>query len=93
MEDNRIGWECAVPPAGDAFGIMRELREADKMLDPTDTMTVSHALADRHSKFFFTTDDAMLGNREIIGLERRLRDDGMRDTELKIQDGFPDRMA
>ena len=86
MEDNRIGWERAVPPEGDAFDIMRELREADKMLDPTDTMIVSHALADRHSKFFFTTDSTMLGNREIIRLEKKLRDDGMRETELKIQD-------
>lgn len=86
MEDNCIGWERAVPPEGDAFGIMHELQKADEMLDPTDTMIVSHALADRHSKFFFTTDGTMLGNREIIRLEKRLRDDGMRETELKIQD-------
>lgn len=91
MERNRIGWECAVPVEGDAFGIMRDLREADEMLDPTDTMIVSHALADRHSKFFFTNDGSLLGNREIIKLEKRLRDDGMRETDLKIQDGFTGR--
>lgn len=91
MERNRIGWECAVPVGGDAFGIMRDLRDADEMLDPTDTMIVSHALADRHSKFFFTNDGSLLGNREIIKLEKRLREDGMRETDLKIQDGFTGR--
>ena len=98
MESNRIGWECAVPVEGTAFGIMRDLREADTMLDPTDTMLdptdtmiVSHALADRYSKFFFTNDGSLLGNREIIKLEKRLREDGMRETDLKIQDGFTGR--
>ena len=56
---------------GGAFGIMLQLREADKMLDPTDAVTVSHAPADGHSKFF-TADGTMLGNREMIGLEKRL---------------------
>ena len=51
MESNHTGWECAVPPEGDAFGIMLELREADKMLEPTDTMIVSHALADKQNVF------------------------------------------
>ena len=71
MEGNRIGRGRAVPPEGDAFGIMLQLREADKMLDPTDAVTVSHAPADGHSKFF-TADGTMLGNREMIWLEKRL---------------------
>ena len=93
MERNHIGWERAVPPQGNAFGIMRKLREADETLDPTDTMIVSHALADRHSKFFFTNDGSLLGNREIIKLEKRLREDGMRETDLKLQDGLAGRTA
>lgn len=93
MENNRIGWECAVPPQGNAFGIMLKLREADETLDPTDTMIVSHALADRHSKFFFTNDGSLLGNREIIQLEKGLREGGMRETDLKIQDGLTGRTA
>lgn len=88
MESNGIGWACAVPPKGDAFGIMRDLWEADKMLDPTDTMIVSHALADGDSKFFFTKDKRLLENREIIKLEKKLREKGMRQTSLKIQDGL-----
>ena len=49
---------------------------------------VSHALADRHSKFFFTDDNNLLGNREIIRLGRNLKQQDKRETDLKIQDGF-----
>lgn len=87
MESNGIGWARAVPPKGDAFGIMRDLWEADKMLDPTDTIMVSHALADGHSKFF--KDKRLLENREIAKMEKREK--GMRQTNLKIQDGLAGR--
>lgn len=87
MESSGIG-QSVVPPEGDAFGIMAKLQQADEMLDATDTMIVSHVLADRHSKFFFTNDGDLLGNREIIRLERELRRQGKRETDLKIQDGF-----
>lgn len=86
MNDNGIGWERAVPPNGSAFGIMHALRKADGMLDPTDTMIVSHALADSESKFFLTTDNRLLGNREVIKLDEKLRVEGVRRTNLKIQD-------
>ena len=87
MERNGI-YQSAVLPKGGAFSIMAKLQQADEMLDATDTMIVSNALADRHSKFFFTNDSRLLGNREIIRLEKNLKQQGKRETDLKIQDGF-----
>lgn len=91
MENNNIGSQSVVPPVGDVFSIMAKIRQADEILDVMDIMIVSHALADRHSKFFFTNDGNLLGNREIIKLERDLKQQGKRETDLKIQDGFADR--
>ena len=87
MESHGIKSRCLVPPINaSVFSIMNKLRQVDEMLDPTDIMIVSHALADRDSKFFLTTDSKLLGNYKIAELERGLHEDGERETKLKIQD-------
>ena len=79
---------CMPPPPGAVLEIARRLRAADSYLDVTDALIVSHALADPHSKFFFTPDSKLTQNPRVKELEKLLRIDNQRDAKLKISGGL-----
>lgn len=87
MRSNKIPWENMKPAKKDAFGIMAILSK-DEWLDATDAMILAHILSDPDSKFFFTTDDAMLENVVATDLEISLRGEGKRRASLEILDEF-----
>lgn len=88
MTNNGIKYENIRPTESDSFDVMVILSRKDKFLDATDVMILSHVLSDPDSKFFFTPDSKILENAVITNLEKRLRDEGKRNTTLKIYDGF-----
>ena len=88
MDSNGILWENMKPTEKDAFDIMVALSSRDESLDATDIMIVSHILSDPDSKFFFTMDSNILGNADIIDLEKDLNTSGKRRVTLKISDEF-----
>lgn len=79
---------CLTPPPSAALEIMQHLHSNDPYLDATDIMIVSHVLSDPNSKFFFTNDAKLLKSRQIKECEQQLRDDGKRETDLKISGGL-----
>lgn len=87
MISNKIPWENVRPANKEAFGIMAALGK-DEWLDATDAMILSQVLSDPDSKFFFTTDSAMLRNAVIMDAEKSLRGEGKRRAILKISDTF-----
>lgn len=60
------------------------MMRSDTWLDGTDVIITSHVLSDPNSKFFLTYDTKLLENPRIIEYEKKMRDDGLRDTKLKI---------
>ena len=82
-----IGSDNMKPPPKEAFDIMM-LLSSKTDLGPTDTMIVSHALADPNSKFFFTSDSKLIGNQVIEDIEKELRDNDKRSVEMIIQDSI-----
>lgn len=88
MDSNGILWENMKPAEKDAFDIMVTLSGRDKSLDATDIMIVSHVLSDPDSKFFFTTNNNILENADIIDLEKYLNTNGKRHVALKTSNGF-----
>lgn len=87
ITDNKIKWENIQPTESKSFDIMMALRR-DEFLDDTDIMILSHVLSDPDSKFFFTPDSKILENMAITDLEKMLRDEGKRNTQLKIRERF-----
>ncbi len=87
MDKYGIGSDNMKPPPKEAFDIMT-LLSSKTDLDPTDTMIVSHALADPNSKFFFTSDSKLIGNQVIEDIEKELRDNDKRSVEMIIQDSI-----
>lgn len=81
-------WENMKPTEKDAFDIMVDLSNRDELLDATDIMIVSHVLSDPDSRFFFTMDSNILGNADIIDLEKDLNTSGKRRVTLRIYDEF-----
>ena len=89
LQDHNINpTNCLTPLPSEALDIMSYIRKHDLYLDMTDIMIVSHALADPKSKFFFTNDTKLIGNSVINKYDVALNNDGKREMNLEIRDGF-----
>ena len=67
---------------------MLDLQGIDDHLDPNDALIISQVLADPDSKFFFTADAEMRRNSAILDYESKLREEGDRNTRLKIRESL-----
>lgn len=72
------------PPSNRSFRMAAELTRMDNRLVGVDVELLSIALADPDSKFLFTLDNMLAGNRSICDYELKLRHVGERNTQLKI---------
>ena len=84
MQEYKWGTANMPPPSNRAFHIAAELARVDNRLAGVDTEILSIALADPDSKFLFTPDRILVRNENICDYELRLRQNGERNTKLKI---------
>ena len=82
----KYGWGDAnmTPPSNKSFRMAAELTRMDNRLVGVDVELLSIALADPDSKFLFTLDNMLAGNKSICDYELKLRHDRERNTRLKI---------
>ena len=82
----KYGWGDAnmLPPPNKSFRIATELLRVDDRLAGADVVILAQALTDPDSKFLFTPDETLVENENICNYERRLRQNGKRNTKLKI---------
>lgn len=82
----KYGWSDTnmLPPPNKSFRIMNELLLVDDRLAGVDVVILAQALADPDSKFLFTPDRVLTENKNICNHEILLRENGKRNTKLKI---------
>lgn len=82
----KYGWGDTnmTPPPNKSFHIMDELLHVDDRLTGVDVEILAIALADPDSKFLFTPDRILVKNENICNYELLLRQNGKRNTKLKI---------
>ena len=56
----------------------------DKRLNPTDALIIAQALCDPNSTRFVSIDTELIGNKEIMEYEKRMREEGKRRRKLQI---------
>lgn len=82
----KYGWTDAdmPPPSNESLRMTEELLRVDDRLTGVDAVILAQALADPDSKFLFTRDNTLLNNKAICDYELRLRNDGRRNTRVRI---------
>ena len=84
MQEYKWGTANMPPPSNKSFRIMNELLLVDDRLAGVDVVILAQALADPDAKFLFTPDRILVKNENICDYELRLRQNGERNTKLKI---------
>ena len=84
LQDYKWGTANMLPPSDRAFRIAAELARVDDRLVGVDREILAIALADPDSKFLFTPDRVLTENKNICNHEMLLRQNGERNTRLKI---------
>ncbi len=71
-------------PTKESLKIASDILEKNNHLKPTDALIVAQALCDPKSTRLFTTDGDLIGNKEIMEREERMREEEKRRGKLQI---------